>query len=203
MKERSPRCKKTYLVHRLESKAKELLLYSKRSGRCVFTCVECALDYSSQTEWLYVDSPLLVNRRWFDLLDLVILFPTASSLWHGSYWILPLFSLLPIDPKWLCADRRAGLLAFRHPTPLQKPPSRRLEGSRGEGEGRRSEGRGGFTFGRLQRGFKGASRLQGGLKGVSKGLQGGLKKASRGLEASKGLEGSLKPSALKGCFKGA
>ena len=42
--------------------------------------------------------------------------------------------------------------------PLQKPPSRRLEGSGGEGEGE-DEGlkvEGGFTFGRLQGGFKGA-----------------------------------------------
>ena len=41
--------------------------------------------------------------------------------------------------------------------PLQKPPSRGLEGSGGEGggdEGLKVEG--GFTFGRLQGGFKGA-----------------------------------------------
>ena len=48
--------------------------------------------------------------------------------------------------------------------PLQKPPSRGLEGSGGEGggdEGLKVEG--GFTFGRLQGGFKG---LQGGFKGA-------------------------------------
>ena len=61
--------------------------------------------------------------------------------------------------------------------PLQKPPSRGLEGSGGEGgggdEGLKVEGH--FTFGR---GLKGASR------GVSRGLEGGfsLKGASRGLE---------------------
>ena len=53
--------------------------------------------------------------------------------------------------------------------PLQKPPSKGLEGSGGEGggadEGLKVEG--GFTFGRLQGRFKGASRrLQGGLKGA-------------------------------------
>ena len=50
--------------------------------------------------------------------------------------------------------------------PLQKPPSRGLEGSGGEGGG--NEGlkvEGGFTFGRLQEGLKGASRgLEGGFK---------------------------------------
>ena len=52
--------------------------------------------------------------------------------------------------------------------PLQKPPFK-LEGSGGEGGGgRRSEGRRGFTFG----------RLQGGLKGASRGLEGGFKEAS-------------------------
>ena len=43
-------------------------------------------------------------------------------------------------------------------TPFRKPPSRGLEGSGGEGgggdEGLKVEG--GFTFGRLQGGFKGA-----------------------------------------------
>ena len=53
--------------------------------------------------------------------------------------------------------------------PLQKPPSRGLEGCGGEGgggdEGLKVEG--GFTFGRLQRGLKGASRgLEGGFKGA-------------------------------------
>ena len=53
--------------------------------------------------------------------------------------------------------------------PLQKPPSRGLEGSGGEGgggdEGLKVEG--GFTFGRLQGGLKWASRgLQGGFKGA-------------------------------------
>ena len=90
---------------------------------------------------------------------------------------------------------------------------RGLEGSGGEGggdEGLKVEG--GFTFGRLQGGFKGASRglqgglkpseaeegferLEGGLKGASRGLEGGfkglhLRKASRGLEG--GLEGGFK-----------
>ena len=48
-------------------------------------------------------------------------------------------------------------LVPRHP--LQKPPSRGLEGSGGDGggdEGLKVEG--GFTFGRLQGGFKRASR---------------------------------------------
>ena len=50
--------------------------------------------------------------------------------------------------------------------PLQKPPSRGLEGSgRGGDEGLKVEG--GFTFGRLQGGLKGASRgLEGGFKGA-------------------------------------
>ena len=68
--------------------------------------------------------------------------------------------------------------------PLQKPPSRGLEGSGGEGgvdEGLKVEG--GFTFGRLQGGFKGASR----------GLEGGLhlQKASRGLEGGFKVEGGF------------
>ena len=60
--------------------------------------------------------------------------------------------------------------------PLQKPPSRGLEGSGGEG-GRRSEGRRGLH-----------------LRKASRGLQGGFKGASRGLEAFRGLkvEGGLK-----------
>ena len=70
--------------------------------------------------------------------------------------------------------------------PLQKPPSRGLEGSGGEGgggdEGLKVEG--GFTFG----------RLQGGLKGASRGLEGGFKGASRGLH----LEGGFKGACLKG-----
>ena len=65
--------------------------------------------------------------------------------------------------------------------PLQKPPSRGLEGSGGEGggdEGLKVEG--GFTFG----------RLQGGLKGASRGLEGGLKGASRGLHLEGGFKGA-------------
>ena len=66
--------------------------------------------------------------------------------------------------------------------PLQKPPSRGLEGSGGEGggdEGLKVEG--GFTFGRLQGGLKGASRgLK--MKGASKeGLD--KEKNSRGLHS--------------------
>ena len=49
----------------------------------------------------------------------------------------------------------------------------------GGDEGLKLEG--GFTFGRLQGGFKGASRgLKGGLKGASRGLH--LRKASTGLQ---------------------
>ena len=53
------------------------------------------------------------------------------------------------------SQERPGLVPIY---PLQKPPSRGLEGSGGEG-GRGDEGlkvEGGFTFGRLQGGFKGA-----------------------------------------------
>ena len=67
---------------------------------------------------------------------------------------------------------------------------------------------GGFTFGRLQGGLKGASRaLEGGLKpsegeGGFERLQGGLKGASRGLhlrKASRGLECGFKgASKVKG-----
>ena len=58
--------------------------------------------------------------------------------------------------------------------PLQKPPSRGLEGSGGEGGGggRRSEGRRGLHLRKASRG------LEGGFKGASRGLQGGLKGAS-------------------------
>ena len=56
--------------------------------------------------------------------------------------------------------------------PLQKPPSRGLEGSGGEGGGgRRSEGRRGLHLRKASRG------LQGGLKGASRGLQGAFKGA--------------------------
>ena len=75
--------------------------------------------------------------------------------------------------------------------PLQKPPSRGLEGSGGEmGGGRRFEGRRGLHLRKASRGlegFKAASRgLQGGLKKLEGcftfgRLQGGLKEASRGL----------------------
>ena len=87
--------------------------------------------------------------------------------------------------------------------PLQKPPSRGLKGlgARGGGdEGLKVEG--GFTFGRLQGGLKGASRgLEGGFKGASRGLhlEGGLQGGLKG--ASRGLEGGLKPSALKGASR--
>ena len=84
--------------------------------------------------------------------------------------------------------------------PLQKPPSRGLEGSGGQGgggdEGLKVEG--GFTFGRLQGSFKGAWKgASRGLKGASRGLH--LRKASKGLEggfkgASRRLEGNFKPS---------
>ena len=65
--------------------------------------------------------------------------------------------------------------------------------ARGGGdEGLKVEG--GFTFGRLQGGFKGASMgLEGGF---TLGLEGGFKGASRG------LEGGFKPSALKGASSG-
>ena len=80
--------------------------------------------------------------------------------------------------------------------PLQKPPSRGLEGSGGRGggdEGLKVEE--GFTFGRLQGGFKGASRgLH--LRKASRGLEGGFKGASRA------LEGGLKPSEGEGGFEG-
>ena len=57
--------------------------------------------------------------------------------------------------------------------PLQKPLSRGLEGSGGEGRrGRRSEGRRVLHLRKASRG------LQGGCKGASRGLEGGLKGAS-------------------------
>ena len=57
--------------------------------------------------------------------------------------------------------------------PLQKPPSRGLEGSGGEGGGggRRSEGRRGLHLRKASRG------LEGGFKGASRGLQGRFKGA--------------------------
>ena len=82
-------------------------------------------------------------------------------------------------------------------------------GARGRGgdEGLKVEG--GFTFGRLQGGLKGASRgLEGGftLKGASRGL-GGLKPSALKGGASRGLQGGLKGASrglhLEGGFKGA
>ena len=65
--------------------------------------------------------------------------------------------------------------------PVQKPPSRGLEGSGGEGRGgRRSEGRRGLHLRKASRG------LQGGFKGASRGLEGGLKGAS----PSEGFKGA-------------
>ena len=57
--------------------------------------------------------------------------------------------------------------------PLQKPPSRGLEGSGGEGGGggRRSEGRRRLHLRKASRG------LEVGFKGASRGLEGGLKGA--------------------------
>ena len=110
--------------------------------------------------------------------------------------------------KSKATSESAGLV----PRPsLQKPPSRGLEGSGGEGggdEGLKVEG--GFTFGRLHRRLNGASTgLEGGFKGGLKGASRGLHLEPRGLEALK-LQGGLKPSALKGAsrmleggFKGA
>ena len=98
--------------------------------------------------------------------------------------------------------------------PLQKPPSRGLEGY-GEGGGgeRRSEGRRGLHLWKASRGlqgFKGAWRgLEGGLKGASKGLeggftfgrlQGGLKGASRGLQG--GLKGAWSLPKVKRASRG-
>ena len=76
--------------------------------------------------------------------------------------------------------------------PLQKPPSRGLEGSGGEGGGgRRSEGRRGLHLRKASRG------LQGGLKGASRGLEGGFTfgRLQGGLKgaSSLGLEAPLKP----------
>ena len=61
--------------------------------------------------------------------------------------------------------------------PLQKPPSRGLEASGGEGGGggRRSEGRRGLHLRRLEGGLKAASR---GLEGGFKGVEGGFKEPS-------------------------
>ena len=89
--------------------------------------------------------------------------------------------------------------------PLQKPPSRGLEvgGEGGGDEGLKVEG--GFTFGRLQGGLKGASsrlHLEGGLKGASRGLQGGLKGAwslQRWTGLWRGLQGGF---TLKGAWRG-
>ena len=94
--------------------------------------------------------------------------------------------------------------------PLQKQG---LGGEGGGDEGLKVEG--GFTFGRLQGGLKGASRgLQGGLEGdftfgrLQGGLKGGFKGASRRLEGEGGferLEGGFKEASrgLEGGFKGA
>ena len=71
----------------------------------------------------------------------------AAQIWQGS----------------VGRDQRQGR------PPLQKPPSRGLEGSGGGGGGgeERLKVEGGFTFGRLQGGLKGASRgLEGGFKGA-------------------------------------
>ena len=95
-----------------------------------------------------------------------------------------------------CGDSSIVFSGLVPRPPLQKPPSRGLEGSGGEGgggdEGLKVEG--GFTFGRLQRGLKGASRgLEGGFKGAWRGLQRGftLKGASRGLQG--GMKGAWSP----------
>ena len=86
-----------------------------------------------------------------------------------------------------CGPRVPKFVGLVPRPPLQKPPSRGLERSGGEGgggdEGLKVEG--GFTFGRLQGGLKGVSRgLQGGLKGASRGLEGGFKGPSRGLKGA-------------------
>ena len=109
-------------------------------------------------------------------------------------WIFQVFDGVIVGGVWSSHRKvpetfRKGTLQWRRglrlqQSTLQRYPSRRLEG--------------GFTFGRLQGGFKGASRvLEGGLKGASRGLEGGFKGASRG------LEGGLKPSTLKGASRGA
>ena len=79
-----------------------------------------------------------------------------------------------LKAKELLDNQKAKAAGLVPRYPLQKPPSRGLEGSGGEGggdEGLKVEG--GFTFGRLQGGFKG------GLKGASRGLllEGGFKGA--------------------------
>ena len=87
---------------------------------------------------------------------------------RSQIWVLPKWRLSH-NPETAFFTELSGGLVPRYP--LQKPPSRGLEGSGGEGgggggdEGLKVEG--GFTFGRLQGGFKGASRgLQGGFKGA-------------------------------------
>ena len=124
-------------------------------------------------------------------------------------------------PKWYGAGRwgtarqsgatgtsRSAWGWFRG-TPFRSPLQGGLKGlgARGGGgdEGLKVEG--GFTFGRLQGGLKGASRgLEGGFKGASpwRGLQGGLKGAWRGLQGGfKGAWSLQRWRGLRGCLKGA
>ena len=123
-----------------------------------------------------------------------------------------------------CRNFHAKGLVPRYP--LQKPPSRGLEGSGGEGGGGgtkvwRSKGASpseGFKASKglegglrgLQGGLKGASRgLQGGFtfgregfKGAWKGLQGGFKGAWRGLKPSEGEGGFERLEGVKGAWRG-
>ena len=95
------------------------------------------------------------------------------------------------------------MLTYSVDSPGQSRGISPLQG--GGDEGLKVEG--GFTFGRLQRGFKGASRgLEGGctLKGASSRLEGGfkaLKGALTGLEG--GLKGASSSRGLQGGLKGA
>ena len=80
--------------------------------------------------------------------------------------------------------------------PLQKLPSKGLEGPGGEGEreARRSEGRRELHLWKASRGLQGG--LKGGFKEASRGLEGGFTfgRLQEGLKgASRGLEGGLKP----------